>query len=56
MHYLIHRKENDGEWIKYIDNLLVSWFYIDDLQLGVLYSFKIQAVTRAGVSPYSDEV
>ena len=56
MHYLIYRKENDGEWVKHKDNLLVTWLYLDDLQLGVLYSFKIEAVNRAGISPFSKEV
>ena len=32
------------------DNLLATWFFLSDLKLGVIYSFKVQAVNRAGSS------
>ena len=54
--YRIEYDRGIASWYEYEDELSVTWYYLSDLEIGVKYSFRVQAKNAYGYGQLSSEV
>ena len=53
--YRIEYDRGIGNWAEYATNVTVTWYYLADLDIGIVYSFRVQASNIYGYGEHSEE-